>query len=498
MRGKRETALCLLILIFAVILRIYNGTQKVYFHMDEAYSYGLMNDADLNITDRPDFWNTFHDSGYYLSYLSVEEDEKNDWGPVYENQVRDVHPPLYYLFLRLFAEGSGGIFTKWSGLALNMLLAVCSGILLYQLGNLLTGKRIFGCLACLIGCFSLLSQEMSLYIRMYEMANLAVLAIFRTQLCWLQDRKKSRLILAGIMLVLAGLTHYYCLIFAFGLWLIITLWLLAEKKFRLVMAYQICVLCAAVLFLLIFPAALYHVFGSYRGIGAAASLGNGLEQIKEMLTLLNTYAFHGTGILWILLFLIALTVDKLRRPLILLTVPMGLFILIAGLQAPYREIRYLMPASGLTALWISVICAGTCEWVKNKTAGLLIAEGLVCLMLLAPVLADREQMMEYGQYRRITTLAQTGHPDMIYLFDPSNNRFLDDIYLFTQSNLSYVTDSREVSEESLSGICGQMGDTIWIFSNDRGNETMIEDFYGIQIQETQDMNACRIYLCKKQ
>lgn len=98
---KRAAALLFLgILLLLLAVRIWIGHEKSYFHMDEAYSYGLMNYDRLNITDNPDFLNEWHDSSYYADYLEVGSDELSDWTPVYENQKNDVHPPLYYCFLR--------------------------------------------------------------------------------------------------------------------------------------------------------------------------------------------------------------------------------------------------------------------------------------------------------------------------------------------------------------------------------------------------------------
>ena len=148
MRGKKAAVFCAVILICAAVLRLYLGNEKTYFHMDEAYSYGMMNEKIRDFTDRPDFLNTYHDSGYYRSYLSIDPEERGDWGPVYENQARDVHPPFYYLLLRCAAMAAGGGFTKWSGLGLNLAISLISGLVLYFLGKELAGSRACGCLAC--------------------------------------------------------------------------------------------------------------------------------------------------------------------------------------------------------------------------------------------------------------------------------------------------------------------------------------------------------------
>ena len=37
------------IIVAGVFTRVYLGFQKVYFHMDEAYSYGLMNYGNMKV-----------------------------------------------------------------------------------------------------------------------------------------------------------------------------------------------------------------------------------------------------------------------------------------------------------------------------------------------------------------------------------------------------------------------------------------------------------------
>ena len=99
--------------------------------MDEAYSYGLMNAERLNITDNPDFSNTWHTNQYYLDYLEVNQEEKNNWLPVYENQKNDVHPPLYYFLLRIANSFTIDNFTKWTGIILNIIFFTFSNFLFF-------------------------------------------------------------------------------------------------------------------------------------------------------------------------------------------------------------------------------------------------------------------------------------------------------------------------------------------------------------------------------
>ena len=114
----------MIIIIIQIIARVYVGNKKTYFHMDEAYSYGLMNYDKLNIADNEDFFNNWHTKEYYSDYLEINKDEKYDFSQVYENQRDDVHPPIYYLLLRIAASFTIDSFSKWTGIILNIIMII--------------------------------------------------------------------------------------------------------------------------------------------------------------------------------------------------------------------------------------------------------------------------------------------------------------------------------------------------------------------------------------
>ena len=77
---KSTVVICMvLIILLQVIVRIYVGNRKEYFHIDEAYSYALMNYDKIDITDNSDFYDNWHNKKYYIDYLAVNEDEKFDF-----------------------------------------------------------------------------------------------------------------------------------------------------------------------------------------------------------------------------------------------------------------------------------------------------------------------------------------------------------------------------------------------------------------------------------
>ena len=110
------------VLILQSIIYIFVAKNKSYIHIDEAYSFGLSNYDKIEIQDNKDFYNTWHSKDYYEDYVAVQEDEIGDFKPVYENQKNDVHPPLYYFFLRICMNFTNGHFSIWPGIVLNIII----------------------------------------------------------------------------------------------------------------------------------------------------------------------------------------------------------------------------------------------------------------------------------------------------------------------------------------------------------------------------------------
>ena len=136
-RGKTALTLVGFAVMLAALLALMAsiGAKKDGFDIDEFFTYGLANSYHqpfLNAeTGRWISGKAFSDyltaSGHAHEYLNV-----------YENQIADVHPPLYYLFVHavcsVFRDPP---FTKWTGIGLNLFF-----FSLTQLGLLLLSARL--------------------------------------------------------------------------------------------------------------------------------------------------------------------------------------------------------------------------------------------------------------------------------------------------------------------------------------------------------------------
>ena len=175
----KEKTIIVIILIIQTIIFVIAGINKSYIHMDEAYSLGLTNYNKVEIQQNEDFYNTWHNKEYYEDYLSVNDNEKNNFLPVYENQKNDVHPPLYYLFLRIAMQFNIGSFSKWPGIILNIIIYLFITIFMYLILRKLFAKsensQIKSAFLALISSLTLASINNAIYIRMYALSSLNIL-----------------------------------------------------------------------------------------------------------------------------------------------------------------------------------------------------------------------------------------------------------------------------------------------------------------------------------
>ena len=226
MKKRKEILMIVILLILQTIIYIFVGANKNYIHIDEAYSYGLTNYDRVEIEENPDFYNTWHNNEYYEDYLTVNQDEIWNFAPVYENQKNDVHPPLYYLLLRIAMSFSVGEFSKWAGIGLNILIYVFITVFIYLiLKKMLSKEKHFEIKSAILAFASsimLASLSNVIYIRMYSLLTLEILITIYLHIKLLKSEKINYKLLIGIgITVLAGvLTHYYYLFYLVFLYLL--------------------------------------------------------------------------------------------------------------------------------------------------------------------------------------------------------------------------------------------------------------------------------------
>lgn len=255
------------LLLQLVNVFIWAGTKEGYY-IDELWSYGLANsyyEPFLNEIEGHD--NNWHEPAYYQSYLVVDEGEAFRYLSVYDNQVNDVHPPLFYILLHTICSAFPGVFSKWFGIGLNILFYVAAMWVLWKIGQQMFGEEsISSMLPVLVYGFSLGVLNTVLYVRMYMMLVFFALLFVYLSLLWLKKQKGYALLIGLFVTTAAGfLTQYFFVIFIFFVAAALVLWQMIFRKIKEALQYSIAVGVGLAVAVGIFPASIMHVFHGDKG-----------------------------------------------------------------------------------------------------------------------------------------------------------------------------------------------------------------------------------------
>lgn len=458
----KEKTIIVIILIIQTIIFVIAGINKSYIHMDEAYSLGLTNYNKVEIQQNEDFYNTWHNKEYYEDYLSVNDNEKNNFLPVYENQKNDVHPPLYYLFLRIAMQFNIGSFSKWPGIILNIIIYLFITIFMYLILRKLFAKsensQIKSAFLALISSLTLASINNAIYIRMYALSSLNILitTYLHLKLAEKKGNNYKLLVAIGISALVGSLTHYYYLFYLAMLFIMFVIKYLKEKEYKELAKYIITMIIAGILSLIIFPYSIKHMFFGYRGKGAINSLLNISEffiKICQYILIINVYAFN--NILFILVvFILGIIIYKKIKKIKLIEknkyikyilYPTIFYFLLVAMSAPWIELRYMMPICSIIFILIMYLLIMLLKnIVKEKTLNIIVIL-IALLMFIMPFILNQiidisvgkkfkyEQENAYSSKQEIVEKLKSESNIPINIFSKFTDASIDDTLLFIKN-----------------------------------------------------------------
>lgn len=520
---KRTNKIILAIfLIIQTILYVWVGTQKSYLHIDEAYSFGLTNYDKIDIQNNEDFFDTWHTKQYYEDYLSIQENEVFDFKPVYENQKNDVHPPLYYLLLKLAMNFTRGHFSKWSGIVLNIVIYAFITVFMYfilkELLKTEKNKEIKAMILAFMSSIILASLSNVVYIRMYALATLNILITTFLHIKLLQSEKiNPKLFVAIGLSALAGsLTHYYYYFYLGILYLLFLIKYLKEKKKNWAIAYTFTMLIAGIVSLIIFRHVITHMFFGYRGQGVISKLENIPEMIKGMLAQiynLNYYGFNNLLpmivilILGLAFYLKIFKKDNLKiskeskQILKIIAIPTIFFFILTSLASPWNVLRYIVPVCGLIFVLVMYVLYQLFQATFGENLSNIAILLVFCFTLVAPIVLNMEPELLYTDKKEIVQdLSGELNLPTIYLYNPAKGNFIDDILLFSKIDESYITKEIENTVENIQEVLEVKDITkgmILFISEGQENESVIEkvksSLHFTNSELMKKLNSCEVY-----
>lgn len=470
--------LTVLVLIIITIFMFYWIGQKEGFHEDEIFSYGSSNykwDNVFQAAAKSDFLNraiekyviadnfgkTLENIKYYISHQDefgelageIQRNDKPEWKTpemakeyatigegdvfnylsVYYNQSRDVHPPLFYMLVHLVSSIAYGVFSKYIIFAINLVFMLLTCYTIRKI-FILFDKKYLGLIAILFYGLSMGAASTAVFLRMYAMLSFFSLMYLYLNLRILKNNleitKKDKWKLFFTVL-LGFLTQYYFCVFAILIFVLMCIRMIYKKEYKALRRYIVIHVVTAIVGIILFPAAIYHIFFSYRGAGGS---GNGISLVEGLQFYLQILG-EGFSINNILMFVLvalgiigivaAIIIKKSKKQkieklyqYILLVVPTIIYFIFIAKMAPSVEakyaIRYIMPILPEIAI---IFVLGIYRIFKNKKIAYILTICVTLVITLNGMFTNKPKYLYTGYNNYLKIAEEYKDLDFVYTVD---------------------------------------------------------------------------------
>ena len=208
-------------------------------------------------------------------------------------------------------------------------------------------------------------------------------------------------------------------------------------------------------------------------------------QLLGYLHLLNKEAFG--NILGVIITAIIFTYKKPKQSNhIPLFVPIILYFCVIIVKAPYIEARYFMPIYSMINIYTLCKIKEIFERSRPEKQTLFMIIALYSIILCNPIITKTKLDLTYEDYKPLVQKVQKENKPIVYVFDYTNNRFLDDLYLFTLVDKSIIVDKEHLTNEMLNN-----GDILLICRDNYIQE--FSDKFQYSYNLVKDLNAYNVY-----
>lgn len=484
-------------LIIIIIMTIFI-TQKEGFHEDEMFSYGSSNykydnvfrpygkrdnvNQFLvnNIFDKHFFKNLKH---YFVDnipetsnilneisknetpiwkereeaqkYLSIQKEDILNYPMVYYNQARDVHPPLFYFLVHTISIFFYNNFSKYIIFIINLAFMIATCFVIKKIMEIINRSHLTFSAIILYG-LSMGAISTVMFQRMYMMLTFFVLSFILINLKIIRNEykiNKKMWLQLGTITILGFLTQYYFCIIAAIVAIIIFINILKNKDKNQIQKYIFNYIKIALIGVILFPASIYHIFFSYRGMGSLGEKINYSEKILQYIKSLE-FAFSIPAIIMILsiLTLAIIAIYKISKKenkhiseILMLTVPEILFTLIIAKIAPALSypttIRYILCILPMFTIAFLLLCDMI---IKNKKCSTVILSLLAIFISLHGLLTNKPAFL-YKGYDNYLQIAEQNKNDYFVFVGESVFNHIQSMPEFATYKASLILNENELN-----------------------------------------------------
>lgn len=363
----------------------------------------------------------FRTNNEALEYLTIGKYDVFNYFSVYYNQARDVHPPLFYFLVHFVSTIFYGTFSKYIIFSINLLFFIGTLLVINKIMKSLNKEKLGIPTMILyggsIGCISTVVFQ-----RMYMMLTFFSILYLYLTIKFIQNDFKVEKKYPWILTILFGfLTQYYFCIYIVLVFILLAIYLVIKKEYKKLYDYFIVHAIPAVIGVAFYPASIYHIFFSYRGIGDGGSTKTIFESIIYYLSqIYKLFGFKNLLLITIIISIILfiknkVTIDKEKyKYLIILIFPIIMYILIVSKIAPFLgedyTSRYIMLTFPIIAISIMYLLS-----LISKSS---IIPLIISVVLLINGLYNETPVYLYKDYKKVMDLAYEYKEDyFVYVYD---------------------------------------------------------------------------------
>jgi hypothetical protein len=460
-----EKIFLVLILLFILANSYVYASQKNGYFLDEACTFLASNAEIIKLNSPQTLSQQFNQEPIYfvmdkwtgydeiMDFYTTKNSGRFNFLNVYYSPAYDNHPPLFFACINIVSSLFPDMNLNWVGYLVNIIFLLATCICIYNICILVLGtNNTMPAMAAML--YYGLSYEFTntaTFYRMYAMLGFWLTLLLYVTIRFVKNDFSSNnrfLFLHCIIIFCAMLTQYFAVFYIFPIFFI-TLFLLIVKK-KSVKKYVLGNIITGILYLLIWPASIYHMLFTNRGRDIQANItgANYLLRIKDYISLLLRSLFSGMNKYMLIFFIITLLLGLysiwkiIKNPCgktginfqtistyIYLFAPAIFYFISVSILSPWVVDRYQMPIMPiLSILIVLVIFLYLKTLIKNNLiiyALLLSLPIILCFKWVSRYepnyLYNDPKRSEYiANYNQYDAIVVSVYPDDLFVEIPIN------------------------------------------------------------------------------
>lgn len=454
-KERKDIVLKTVLAVVFLILLIFVGSKKEGFFVDEYFSFLLANTSELEL-DAMQGTNTYTGQELLDVFYVQGEADQFDFRTVWENQINDNHPPLFYSIVHIICSLTMQRYDMITvGLAINIVIAMLAFVVIMKLAELFIENKMVATVYAFISCSTCYFVNSVIFVRMYML-----LMFFTMLLVYVLCRqigkdtyKLSFFVQLYLITFLGVFTQYFFLIMLVFCCFVMMIYLIFKKKWKELVGGIVSVIAALGTVYLCFPAVISHLFASQRGTQAFSNAGDSdfVKRLFQMYSIIDIEIFGKISILVLVILVLVfifygyrmktgmVQTSNLDYKYVMLLLPAIMSFCVIAKIAPGSTDRYIMETMPFISLGIFLILR---ELLRGVTKSRLADSIVLIVMILCAILSYQDSALNYlyehtDEYK--ARIEQYGtDTKVIYLYAE------DDLYR-AQSNLYELRDMTDIT-----------------------------------------------------